>query len=117
MSVVKFAEMSESGLHRHFYEAMTQDFYTAHEVAGDCFMAHPAREQQKIKADFLLYPRQHLLDIGFADTWFAVEIKTAKTPVVNGFRQAFAYTMSSFYRVWTRCCPWILCFMASITTR
>lgn len=86
----------ESELHDYFYQKLIGDFYMIHEVKGTCNINHPAISDPRVIADFLLYPRQHLLDIGFADTWFAAEIKTTKSRWAEGLRQAFWYTVSTF---------------------
>jgi hypothetical protein len=86
----------EKTLHNFFYEVIKNDFYTAHEVEGICLINHPSLDNPAVRADFLLYPRQHLLDAGFADTWFAVEVKTAQEKMEKCLNQAFWYTISQF---------------------
>lgn len=89
-------DASEKQLHQYFHQIVSPDFYTAHEVEGRCLIDHPAANAIAVRADFLLYPRRHLLDEGFADTWFAVEIKRGKEKLENACRQAFWYTVSEF---------------------
>jgi len=89
-------EAKEKDLHYYFYESVKEDFHTAYEVTGESLVQHTCFQEQKVRADFLLYPRQHLLDIGFADTWFAVEIKRGKTHLSEAMRQAFWYTLCCF---------------------
>jgi hypothetical protein len=86
----------ESGCHKSFYESVKGDFYTAHEAKGSCLINHPLLESTSVIADFLLYPRPHLIEAGFFDAWFAVEIKRPSTPPVYAFRQAFWYTLATF---------------------
>lgn len=92
----KITEASEARLHKHFKEVMIKDFFLAHEVEGVCNVNHPRLENPHVRADFLLYPREHLLEKGFANTWFAVEIKKAGTHWSVAMGQAFWYTLSTF---------------------
>lgn len=87
---------NEDQFHGFFYEWVKQDFYTAHEVAGTCFVNHPALNCASVRADFLLFPRQHLVDLGFAETWFAAELKLRSHGIEKAYRQAFWYPMSEF---------------------
>jgi hypothetical protein len=93
---MNFETVKESELHNYFHQKLIEDFYMIHEVEGACNINHPAIDNPRVIADYLLYPRQHLLNIGFADTWFAVEIKTLKTRWGAALQQAFWYTVSSF---------------------
>jgi hypothetical protein len=92
----RLKNMPEKELHQYFYDNLIGDFYMIHEVEGRCNLNHPAIPDPIVIADFLMYPRQHLLDEGFADTWFAVEIKTAINHWAEALRQAFWYTVSTF---------------------
>lgn len=88
--------MPEKELHNYFYETVKDDFFTAHEVSGICKVDIPGFMNKEVIADFLLYPRQHLIDAGFADTWFGVEIKRGKQQAADGACQAFWYNLSKF---------------------
>jgi hypothetical protein len=103
-------EMKESDLYEYFYKTVSPDFYTAHEVEGTCFVNHPSAPTVNVRADFLLYPRQHLIDLGFADTWFAVEIKRGQHQIEDAGRQAFWYTLSRFQVKEKSIVPGFACF-------
>lgn len=53
-----------------FKEYFREDFYIESEVPG----LHIS-ENQNVKIDYILYPRQHLIDNGFIDECFGVEVK------------------------------------------
>lgn len=90
-------EQDEPFLHSHFYQMISPDFYTAYEVPGKCILNHPCLETTTIRTDFLCYPKPHLVESGFAETWFAVEIKADKGHYLEkGLRQAFWYTLTAF---------------------
>lgn len=59
-------------------------------------------EQREIRIDFLMYPKQKLIDLGFEKLWFGCEVKSpsakqeAKKRVLNLAKQCIDYTETKF---------------------
>lgn len=91
-----FSKFTEKQLHAYFHSGMIEDFYLCHEVKGICAINHPLLESDIVIADYLCFPRQHLVDAGFAEVWFAVEIKKCGNHIGKGLGQSVAYMQSEF---------------------
>ena len=68
-----FRDMNESELKAFLDEFLEPDFNFVTEVEG-CHIV----ERVKVKADYILRPKPHLVKRGFDDEYFAIEVKSPK---------------------------------------
>lgn len=87
--------MNEAELKKYLLMHFGKDFQVREEVEG-----HFLVDGSKVIIDFLMYPREHMLDRGFHAGWFGVEVKS---PEKNGSQkglqvawQAITYSQSEF---------------------
>jgi len=50
---------------------MSDDFILSPEVWGNCII-----DGTRVRIDFMAYPKQHLIDLGFDAQWFGIEAKS-----------------------------------------
>lgn len=67
----KLSTMNETELKKLFYTTMVADFHIAPEVWGVHII-----EKQRVRADFIMRPKPHLITAGFDDVYLAAEIKS-----------------------------------------
>jgi len=56
-------------------------------------------DKTPVRIDFLMYPKQHLIDMGFVEEWFGVEVKEQGGDAKKGVQvawQAITYSLSAF---------------------
>ncbi len=91
----EYLTMDEDCLKDILKNSLKNDFIIEWEKVG-CHLL----EQRKIRIDFLLYPKQHLIDNGFDPLWFGCEVKSPavkKEPqknVMDFAKQCIDYTES-----------------------
>ena len=65
----------EAELKRKFESVIGDDFFFRREVKG-----HDLVAQAGVRVDYLIYPKKHLIDNGFPEGYFAVEVKFFQAP-------------------------------------
>lgn len=88
--------MNEEALKTKVRHYLSPDFIIREEVEGVHIVTG-----EKVKIDFLIYPKQHLLENGFEDFWVGIEVKSpnVKESHKNGTKiawQAITYKQSIF---------------------
>jgi len=87
--------MSEPALKRAFIRDFSEDFVIHSDVSGENLV-----EGRTVVIDFLIKPKQHLVDRGFDDNWIGVEVKYLKSYKLGEINalawQAFSYAQSRF---------------------
>lgn len=68
-----FRNMTEQELKDFLSEFLKPDFHVAIEVPGQHIV-----EKISVVADYILRPKSHLVEMGFDDTYFAIEVKSPK---------------------------------------
>lgn len=88
---------SERELHSWVKTYLSEDFILHHEVQG----RHLA-EKSGVRIDFIAYPKQHLIEAGYDDSPFGIEVKFIDPlngftrQASRGFWQTITYTDSEF---------------------
>ncbi len=87
--------MSEPFLKRSFLRDFITDFDIQSDVPGQSLI-----EPKSVVIDFLMRPRQHLVDRGFDDDWIGVEVKYLKSYKLSEINalawQSLSYAQSLF---------------------
>lgn len=89
--------MSEWTLKKRLQESLENDFMILSEVEG----LHPINNH-KVRVDFMLKARNHLVEKGFTDEWFGVECKWASgvigqtSKITRMFWQSITYAQSIY---------------------
>lgn len=87
--------MSEETLKLSFLRNFISDFDIQSNVAGQSMV-----EPKQVVIDFLIKPKQHLIDRGFDNDWIGVEVKhlnSYKLSEINALAwQSLSYAMSRF---------------------
>ncbi|GAB4530289.1 MAG: hypothetical protein OHK0046_50790 [Anaerolineae bacterium] len=68
-----FRKMTEPQLKLFLNEFLDPDFHFASEVVGKHIV-----EEVQVVADYILRPKSHLIEKGFDDVYFAIEVKSPK---------------------------------------
>lgn len=79
--------VSETELKKWFIEHISEDF----EIKGEVTGIH-ASERVGVRIDFLLYPKQHLIEAGFVEDYVGVEVKY--------FKQEEGFTRKTSRGIW-----------------
>lgn len=85
--------MNEDSLKEEVLKCLNSDFIIREEVEG-CHIV----TGEKVRIDFLIYPREHLIEQKFERIWIGIEVKAPKTQK-DGTRlawQAITYKQSIF---------------------
>ncbi|MBC8434394.1 MAG: hypothetical protein H8D96_21000 [Desulfobacterales bacterium] len=88
--------MNEITLKKILHRALNNDFVVRPDVKGRFLV-----DNSPVEIDFLIYPRDHLINNGFEKFWIGVEVKSpdVKEPVKQGLKvawQAITYAQSAF---------------------
>lgn len=92
-----FMHLDEDDLKQFVKKTLEKQFIIEPEVKG-----YHLLEQEKVVIDFLLYPKQELIDSGFEALWFGCEVKSpnvkeeASKRVLNLAKQCIDYTETKF---------------------
>lgn len=92
------SELKEPLLRKKLTTTLEADFFLHHEVSGIHLLTG-----DKVRADLLCYPRNHLINHGFAATWFIIETKHLNFSTHESKRlymtawQAITYRHSEFF--------------------
>jgi hypothetical protein len=93
----EYFQLSEDHLHHIVINTLSDSFTIRHEVAGRHLL-----ENKGVRIDFLMYPKQRLIDQGFEPIWVGCEVKspaTKKKPITHIMdfaKQSIDYTESIF---------------------
>jgi hypothetical protein len=87
--------MTENELKKELCRSLESDFEIKAEVAGNFIV-----DGSKVVIDYLLFPKEHLINKGFKPSWFGVEVKSpngegAKKAIRLAW-QAITYSQSKF---------------------
>jgi len=87
--------MTEEEIKKRFVSRAKRDFIIHAEVPGNHLI-----EKKTVKIDYLIYPREHLIDRGFDAAWVGIEVKFLseyKLGKLSKFAwQAISYGQSEF---------------------
>ena len=86
--------MDETELKAYLVKRLRFDFEIVPEVPGSFLV-----DGTRVVIDYLFHPRPHLVERGFEDGWFGVEVKSPQGGQAKGLRvawQAITYSMSEF---------------------
>lgn len=86
--------MDETELKAYLVKRLQFDFEIVPEVPGSFLV-----DGTRVVIDYLFHPRPHLVERGFEDGWFGVEVKSPQGGQAKGLRvawQAITYSMSEF---------------------
>lgn len=89
--------LNEDSLKEILINCLSNDFIIKKEVPG-----YHLLELKKVRIDFLLFPKQHMIDKKFEPVWFGCEVKSPavkkkpQTNIMNLAKQCIDYTESKF---------------------